>query len=90
VVSLAYDAGWVKLAVINNGDLIPKENLESIFEPFFTTKPGGTGLGLPISHQIIQDMGGSLTAENLHEPDRVRFTITLPVSDSTETLENGS
>jgi len=89
-ISAEYDASRVKLAVINNGDLIPKENLESIFEPFFTTKPGGTGLGLPISHQIIQDMGGSLTAENLHEPDRVRFTITLPVSDSTETLENGS
>lgn len=84
------DAGWVKLAVINNGDLIPNEHLESIFEPFFTTKPGGTGLGLPISHQIIQDMGGSLVAENLHEPDRVRFTISLPASDPGDELESGS
>jgi PAS domain S-box-containing protein len=84
------DAGWVKLAVINNGDLIPHEHLESIFEPFFTTKPGGTGLGLSISHQIIQDMGGSLIAENLHEPNRVRFTVTLPASDPGHELENAS
>jgi PAS domain S-box-containing protein len=80
--------GWVKLAVVNNGDLIPQEHLESIFEPFFTTKPGGTGLGLSISHQIVQDMGGSLTAENLHEPDRVRFTIALPASEPGSDLEN--
>jgi len=73
--------GWVKLAVTNNGELIPQEHLENVFEPFFTTKPGGTGLGLSISHQIIQDMGGSLTVENLHEPDRVSFTITLPASN---------
>jgi len=79
---------WVKLAVVNNGDLIPQEHLESIFEPFFTTKPGGTGLGLSISHQIVQDMGGSLIAENLHEPDRVRFTIALPASEPGSDLEN--
>jgi two-component system NtrC family sensor kinase len=80
--------GWVKLAVIHSGDLIPQEHLESIFEPFFTTKPGGTGLGLSISHQIIQDMGGSLAAENLHDPDRVSFTIMLPALDLGRGPEN--
>jgi len=83
------DDNWVKLAVINDGDLIPPEYLESVFEPFFTTKPGGTGLGLPISHQIIQDLGGELTVENLHEPDRVRFVIKLPISGFEDRLENG-
>jgi C4-dicarboxylate-specific signal transduction histidine kinase len=47
-------------------------------------------LGLPISHQIIQDLGGSLTAENLHDPDRVRFTIALPTSGPRDLMENGS
>lgn len=82
------DDNWVKLSVINDGDLIPPEHLESIFEPFFTTKPGGTGLGLSISHNIIQDMGGALTAENLHGPDQVKFTIKLPVSDFKARLGN--
>ncbi|GEM_PF-1018914 len=84
------EAGWVKLAVTNNGELIPYEHLDNIFEPFFTTKPGGTGLGLSISHQIIQDLGGSLTAENLREPDRVRFTIALPASDPGDWLETAA
>lgn len=84
------DAQWVRLAVINDGDLIPVEHLESIFEPFFTTKPGGTGLGLPISHQIIQDLGGALTAENLSDPDRVKFCIQLPISGLEDGLETGA
>jgi PAS domain S-box-containing protein len=59
---------------------IPAEILPRIFEPFFTTKPEGqgTGLGLSISYGIIQDMGGSLTAENV--PGGTAFTISLPVA----------
>jgi signal transduction histidine kinase len=78
----------VRLQIINDGNIAPPDRLENIFEPFYTTKRGGTGLGLPISHNIIQKMGGSLSAENLHDPDRVKFTITLPASASTLDMGN--
>jgi signal transduction histidine kinase len=60
---------------------VPPAELDSIFEPFYTTKPGGTGLGLPISSNIIKEMGGTLTVENLYEPARVRFIIAFPASN---------
>ena len=46
----------------DTGPGIPEENLEKLFEPFFTTKPvgKGTGLGLAVSHGIIQDHDGKI------------------------------
>ncbi|HTK32569.1 MAG TPA: ATP-binding protein [Candidatus Saccharimonadaceae bacterium] len=43
---------------------IPRELMEKIFDPFFTTRSMGTGLGLPISVQIVRDVGGVITAKN--------------------------
>jgi two-component system sensor histidine kinase HupT/HoxJ len=55
--------------------------LGKIFDPFFTTKAasGGTGLGLAVSYGIIQEHGGSLSAENSPSGKGARFTIELPV-----------
>lgn len=77
--SAEMEAGQVCLHVINDGNISPPGRLENIFEPFYTTKTTGTGLGLPISHHIIQRLGGNLQAANLHDPERVVFTISLPV-----------
>ncbi len=70
-------AGCICLNVINDGK-ISQTGLQNIFEPFYTTKDNGTGLGLPISYNIIQKMGGSLNATNLQDPERVKFTISFP------------
>lgn len=47
----------------DNGPGFSTAQKEKLFEPFYTTKPGGMGLGLFISKQLIEEMGGDLRAE---------------------------
>lgn len=70
----------VMISFVNNSPIIPPEVLPHIFEPFFTTKPQGSGLGLWVSYNLIQQHGGSLIAKNLGDERGVDFTITLPVA----------
>jgi two-component system NtrC family sensor kinase len=58
---------------------IKNEDLEKIFEPFFTTKPvgKGTGLGLAVSHGIIQEHGGKITIKT-KTGEGTSFFIRLP------------
>jgi two-component system cell cycle sensor histidine kinase/response regulator CckA len=53
---------WIELQLADTGCGIREENLARVFEPFFTTKEvgQGTGLGLPISLKMMQEMGASL------------------------------
>ena len=55
--------GAVCLSVDDSGPGVPDEDQQRIFEPFFTTKPDGkgTGLGLPIVKNIIDQHGGEIT-----------------------------
>lgn len=48
------------LYVSNNGSPIPAEVRSEIFIPFFTTKPTGTGIGLPLSRQMLMKQGINL------------------------------
>ena len=73
------EARNVVLRIINDGPPIPKAALDHIFEPFFTTKPSGAGLGLFISHHIMQQHGGTLKAENITDTQTVAFIVTLPI-----------
>ena len=54
----------VDVSFRDSGVGIPKEFMEKIFDPFFTTRSMGTGLGLPISVQIVREVGGTITAKN--------------------------
>jgi two-component system NtrC family sensor kinase len=58
---------------------IKDEDLEKIFEPFFTTKPvgKGTGLGLAVTHGIIQEHGGRITIKT-KPGEGTSFFIWLP------------
>jgi signal transduction histidine kinase len=54
----------VDVSFRDTGVGIPKDLMEKIFDPFFTTRSMGTGLGLPISLQIVREVGGVITAKN--------------------------
>jgi two-component system, sporulation sensor kinase A len=54
----------LKLLFIDEGSGIPDHLLNRIYEPFFTTKENGTGLGLMISKQIIENHKGTLHLRN--------------------------
>ena len=76
----ASDMGWVELQVYDNGAGIPTNLVARIFDPFFTTKTqGGTGLGLAISRKIVEEAGGSITAQSA-PGEGTTFTVLLPVA----------
>ena len=68
----------VRLTVRDNGPGIAKEDLEFIFDPFYTKKAGGFGLGLSITHTIVEEHGGKILAETETEGEGACFTIYLP------------
>ncbi|MFE8602380.1 PAS domain-containing sensor histidine kinase [Archangium violaceum] len=72
-------AGFVCCRVEDTGVGIPQEKLAAIFEPWFTTKPPGrgTGLGLPVVRNILQEAGGDLAVESEWGKGSV-FTFRLP------------
>jgi CheY-like chemotaxis protein len=72
--------GLVEVAIFDTGGGIPPDLLQRVSEPFFTTKPvgEGTGLGLPVSRNILEGYGGSLSIESeLGKGTTVRVTMTV-------------
>ncbi len=59
-------AGYIEMAVKDEGIGIPEEHLPRIFDPFFTTKPlgEGTGLGLSICYGIVKAHRGEIRVES--------------------------
>lgn len=68
-------AGGITLRVRDNGAGIPADVAEQLFEPFVTTKNEGTGLGLAVVKQIVEQHRGSIVA--LNDAGAV-FEVTLP------------
>ena len=73
------DKEWVRIVIANTDSVIPKSLQKRIFDPFFTTKSigSGTGLGLFVSHSIIQKHDGILS---VHSKPRegTKFEILIP------------
>jgi signal transduction histidine kinase len=68
----------VMVMIVDDGPAIKPEVLTHVGEPFFTTKTGRTGLGLAVSHTVVQQHGGTLVVENLTNERGVVVTIKLP------------
>jgi signal transduction histidine kinase len=74
--------GETYVTVSDSGTGIPHEMLDKLFVPFASGKPTGTGLGLSISRRIVEEHGGSISAEN-RMSGGAQFTVTLPPGLST-------
>ena len=81
-------AQFVQVEIRDTGIGISEENLEHIFDPFFTNKDEGSGLGLSISHQIVQEHGGYITVESELEKGTA-FFVNLPIDKPLRAVGNG-
>ena len=71
------EAGWVLLSVADNGPGVAEAMQPKVFEPFYTTKKTGSGLGLWICKNLVEQHGGKLELESV-TPQGCRFTVRLP------------
>jgi two-component system NtrC family sensor kinase len=76
VVTARNDQGWAVIAISDTGVGIPPSDLGRVSTPFFSTKPPGlgSGLGLPISHRIVEALGGRI---ELVSQEGVGTTVTV-------------
>jgi len=82
--------GVAEISIEDDGPGIPEAKLEGIFDRFYSERPSGerfgqhSGLGLSISRQIVEGLGGRIMAENRRNADGsvagARFVIRLPVA----------
>ena len=81
------DKDCVTLQVVDEGEGIPRSELESVFDKFYRAQKGdhvrpGTGLGLAIARGFIEAMGGTISANNRADRSGAVLTIRLPVAAS--------
>jgi len=73
-----YGKSWAHIEIRDTGSGIAPAQLQKIFIPFFTTKPKGHGVGLALTHRVITEHGGTLTAAN-NSSGGAQFTLRLPM-----------
>jgi len=59
-ISTARDGDYIEIAVSDTGCGVQAEHYDRLFSPFFTTKVTGTGLGLPVVAQVVENHHGSV------------------------------
>jgi len=83
------DKHRIKVEIRDTGKGMTIDQIDQIFNPFFTTKEvgEGTGLGLSVSLNIIESMGGSIDVQSIKGSGSI-FTMILPINNSKESLTN--
>lgn len=74
------DYGMVCVTVQDSGGGLAREVKDNLFQPFLTTKKNGMGMGLSISHSIVESHGGQLWVD-FSDPIMTTFCFTLPISE---------
>ena len=80
-IRLIEQCDWVVLEVEDNGSGMSPKTIEQLFEPFYSTKPTGqgTGLGMCITHRIVEDHQGTIEPRNLGDGQGSLFRVRLPL-----------
>ncbi len=78
------EAHTARVSVRDTGRGMSEAVLAKLFTPYFTTKAEGTGLGLTIAHQIIEQHGGTITVHSRPGQGTV-FSLDLPLAEEGET-----
>ena len=78
--ALSEDGAAVEITVSDTGSGLSDEIRERLFLPYYSTKRRGTGLGLSIAAKIVQEHGGSISAE-ANSPKGARFLLRLPLME---------
>jgi two-component system sensor histidine kinase HydH len=73
--------GDIQIEIADTGVGVKEEDLPQIFEPFFTSKSKGTGLGLAVAYQIVENHQGTITVKSRVGEGTV-FQITLPAKQT--------
>jgi PAS domain S-box-containing protein len=71
----------IVFTVEDSGQGIPKDKLDKIFNLYYSTKPDGTGMGLAITQQVIDQHQGTVQVES-EEGKGSRFILKLPMMRS--------
>jgi two-component system NtrC family sensor kinase len=84
-VTASFHGKRVKVNVSDSGPGIPENIQDHLFEPFFTTKPEGrgTGLGLAVCRQIIEDQGGTIGFRS-EKGQGTTFWFDVPLAESSD------
>jgi len=84
----SYYGDDIRVSIEDNGKGIPDDILPQIFDPFFTNKPlgEGTGLGLSVSHGIVENLGGRIKVESKVGVGTC-FTLIFPIEQRGETRQ---
>lgn len=69
----------IELVVRDSGKGLSAEELSKMFDPFYTTRKDGTGLGLAVVQQIVEQHNGQIEVESL-EDHGTCITVTLPMN----------
>jgi nitrogen fixation/metabolism regulation signal transduction histidine kinase len=79
--ALVEEGTAVEVTVSDTGHGLTEEIRERLFLPYYSTKHRGTGLGLSIAAKIVQEHGGTISAE-ANAPKGARFMLRLPVVET--------
>ena len=74
---IAADGSALSLRVRNDGRTIPAEQLDHMFEPFAGASGSGSGLGLWVTYQIVEQLRGTIQVRP--GPPETEFSVALPM-----------